>query len=125
MVIPSLGPPRLPPVWHAASAWRRDLGVGLAGLGAAVVVVGGVLGLQAVLQARDVRSQCGDASTCPNQAAVHEHNLGNTYADWSTALIPLGLATAAVGVFVLATTHGSFEPSVSAGQARLDARWTW
>lgn len=125
VAIPSLGPARLPPVWHAAPAWKRNLGIGLAGAGAAAVVVGGVLGLQAILRAGDVRSQCGDAPTCPNRAAVHEHDLGNTYADWSTALIPVGLATAAVGVFVLATTHGSFEPTIGPGQARLDARWTW
>jgi hypothetical protein len=125
VAIPSLGPLRLPPVWHPAPAWKRDIGVGLTGLGAAEVGVGAVLGLQAIVQARDVRSQCGDASTCPVQAAVNEHNRGGTYADWSTALIPVGLATAAVGVFVLGTTHGSFEPAVGPGQARLDARWTW
>jgi hypothetical protein len=125
IVIPSLGPPPPPPVWRAAPSWKRDLGVGLAGVGAAAVVVGGVLGLQAIVQARDVRSQCGDAATCPNQAAVHEHDLGGTYADWSTVLIPVGVAAAAAGVFVLATTHGAFEPAVGPGMAKLDARWAW
>lgn len=125
VVIPSLGPPHVPPVWHAAPSWKRDVGAGLAGVGAAAIVVGAVMGLQAIVQARDVRALCGDAPTCQSSAAVHEHDLGGTYADWSTVLIPVGLVAAAAGVFVLATTHGAFEPVVGPGQARIDAKWAW
>ena len=129
VVIPSLVPPPPPPVWHAAPEWKRDLGMGLTGVGAMTAVVGAVFGVQAMVKARDVRAQCGDQPTCGSADAVHQHDLGGTYADLATVLIPAGLAAAGVGIYVLATTHGSFEPAVTPavgpGEARLDARWVW
>ena len=125
VVIPSLVPPAPPPMWHPAPMWRRGVGLGLLGVGSGVVAVGAVLGMQAIVKARDVRAACGDAPTCPDQSAVHEHDQGGTYADLSTALIPVGLAVAAAGAVVIVTTHGSFEPVVAPGQARLDAKWVW
>jgi len=125
VTIPSLVPPAAPVAWQPAPTWKRDVGAGLVGVGASAFALGAVLGLQAIVQVRDVRAQCGDASTCPNAAAVHQHDLGGTDADWSTALIPVGLVAAAAGVFVLTTAHGSFEPVVGPGQARLNGRWTW
>jgi hypothetical protein len=123
--IPSLVPPTPPTSWHAAPTWRRVAGLGLVGVGSGVAVAGAVLGLQAIVKARDVRAACGDAPTCADQTAVHESGQGGTYADLSTVLVPVGLAVAAAGLVVVATTHGSFGPVVGPGNARLDAKWTW
>ncbi len=123
--IPSLVPPAPPAMWHPAPMWRRVAGLGLVGVGSGVAVAGAVLGLQAIVKARDVRAACGDGPTCSDLSAVHEYGQGGTYADLSTVLVPVGLAVAAAGFVVVATTHGSFERVVSPGTARLDARWTW
>jgi hypothetical protein len=125
VIIPSLAPPPLPPAWRPAPVWKRDVGYGLLVAGSATVIAGAVLGLQAIVKARDVRAECGDASTCGDAGAVHEHGVAASYADWSTALLPIGLAAAAAGVLVLTTAHGSFETVAVPGQARLDARWWW
>jgi len=123
--IPSLVPAAPPSAWRPAPPWRRAVGLGLVGVGSGVAVVGGVLGLQAIVKARDVRAACGDGSTCSDASAVHESGQGGTYADLSTVLVPVGLVAAAAGLVVVATTHGSFEPVVGPASARIDAKWTW
>jgi hypothetical protein len=125
VVVPSLVPPPPPPVWRPAPAWQRSLGLGLIGAGSAAVATGAVFGLQAIVKARDEHAQCGDASTCANEGAVRELDRGGTYADVSTALVPIGLAAVAAGIVVLVTAHGSFAPSVVPRQGRLDATWRW
>jgi hypothetical protein len=124
VVIPSLLP-ALPPVWHPPPAWKRIAGFGMVAAGGATIATGAVFGMQAIVKARDVRAACPPGPTCPDASAVHAHDLGDTFADVSTTLIPVGLAVAAVGAVVLLTTHGTLEPAVSPTQARLDARWTW
>ncbi|MGH7293437.1 MAG: tetratricopeptide repeat protein [Polyangiaceae bacterium] len=109
----------------AARDWKRPVAIGLVGLGSATAAVGGVLGLQAIVKARDVRAQCGDAPTCSSAQGVHDSSVGATYADASSVLLPLGLAIAAVGVVILLTSHASVEPVVGPGRAGLDARWSW
>jgi hypothetical protein len=99
--------------------------MGLLGLGSAAAVVGGVFGLQAIVKARNERAQCGDGSICTNEAAVKEHDQGNTFADVSTVMIPLGLVAAAAGAVIVLTTHGSLEAAAAPGQARLGAKWIW
>ena len=89
------------------------------------MVAGAVFGLQAIVKTREERAQCGGGPTCGNAGAVHEMSEGGSFADAATALVPVGLAAAAAGVFLMVTAHGSFEPSVGPRQARLDATWSW
>ena len=123
--VPSL----LAPVQVAVAgppAWRRPLSIALIDVGMVATGVGLVFGMQAVVKGRDVNGECPPpASTCGSASAVQENGTAQTYADVATVLVPVGLAVAALGGVLLATTGASIDASASPHDARASFRWRW
>jgi len=123
VIVPSLAAPR--PVPRPA-VWRRPLAIGMLDAGLVTVGIGAIFGMQAIVKGRDVNAQCpGSSATCDNMAAVQGNGTGKTYADVSTVTIPVGLAVAAVGGVLLATSGTSVDASAGPGAASASMRWTW
>ena len=104
---------------------QRTLGLGAVGVGAATFVVGTIFGMQAIVKGRDANGACRSGTACSNAGAVHENDVAKSYADVSTALIPIGVVLAAAGGLLMLTSRGSVETTVAPGTARLDVKWSW
>jgi hypothetical protein len=124
VTIPPL-PPVASPTARTGGHWKRDVGLGSVALGSATIVVGAVLGMQAIVKGRDANGWCPTTTACPNSIAVHENDVAKTYADFSTVLIPVGVALAAAGAYLLITSRTTVGATVTPEGARLDvgARW--
>lgn len=128
IAIPAETPPAPPPVprrsREGGSHVQRTLGLGALGGGVATLAVGAIFGLQAIVKGRDANRTCPVAD-CSNAGAVHENDVAKTYADVSTALIPIGAVLAAAGGVLLLTSRSSVETTVAPGTARIDVTWSW
>jgi hypothetical protein len=123
VAVPSLAAPRPTP---RPAAWKRPLAIGLLDAGVVTAGIGAIFGMQAIVKGRDVNAECPrPSSTCGNQAAVQDNGTAKTYADVATVVIPVGLAVAAVGGVLLATSGTSVEASAGPGSASASVRWAW
>jgi len=126
--IPAETPRPPPPVAHRAtehgSHLQRALGLGALGGGAATLAVGAIFGFQAIVKGRDANRACPTVD-CSNAGAVHENGVARTYADVSTALVPIGAVLAAAGGVLLLTSRSSVEAAAAPGTARIDVAWSW
>jgi hypothetical protein len=115
-----------PVVAAGPPAWRRPVSFALLDAGLVTAGIGAVFGMQAIIKGRDVNGACPPpASTCGSPSTVQENETAQTYADVATVMIPVGLAVAAVGGVMLATTGARVETSASSRDARVSFRWSW
>jgi hypothetical protein len=119
--VPSLAAPvAAPPV----AAWKRPVAIGLLEAGGVATGVGLIAGMQAIVKGRDANAEC-PALSCANQAAVQENDTAKTFATVATVMIPVGLAVAAVGGVLLATSGPSIEASAGPTSAQARVQWVW
>lgn len=121
--VPSLEAPRAaPPV----ATWKRPVAIGLLEAGGVATGVGLIAGMQAIVKGRDANAECPPpALNCANQAAVQENDTAKTFATVATVMIPVGLAVAAVGGVLLATSGPSIEAAAGPTSAQARVQWVW
>ncbi len=121
----------------SAPTWIRPVGGVVAGLGAALLVVGAVFGAEAIHEVQESDPLCpGDACTTP--AAVKENGDAHTAARISDVAIPTGLALTGAGLYLLLRRSPQpaaspsavallrhLAPDVAPGVTRFSVRGAW
>ncbi len=132
VVLPPLEPLPDPGVLareRARRSTKRAFGLGLGATGLVALSVGAVLGMQAITKIRDANRACTDGNACDDAGAVSENQRGRDFADAASAVIPAGVALAALGAWLLVTARAPSVPDVgadmSSGGARLRVAWSW
>lgn len=128
VVVISVGPlapiPAGAPIVRSGPSPVRSVGLVAGGVGAVLMVVGGVFGVRALLAASDVHARCS-SSPCSDRGAIDDNEAARAdarLANWGLAgggaLVVLGAAL----YFVGGRSEGS-GPRVSAGPGAVSVQW--
>jgi hypothetical protein len=110
-----------PPADTASTPWHTPLGWSLLGVGAAGVVVGGILGGVALSKKGDLEAACGGALECPPDAHGDADSYNALRVPTTIAFVAGGVLAAA-GVTILLTAPGD---DTVASLGAHGVRWRW